>query len=177
MARREGASAGSVRDLGPGDLEPLLALRRRALVEEPFAFSASPEDDVGLDPDFVRQQLGSPGQRGRSITLGAFAPQLVGMVGIAPERHAKARHKVGLFGLFVAPEQRRRGLAAALLDAAIERARRLDGIEQIQLAVSARSEAAIRLYQRRGFSSYGREPRALHVGDDYTDTFLMRLAL
>jgi RimJ/RimL family protein N-acetyltransferase len=166
-----------VRELGPGDLEPLLALRRRALLADPFAFSASPEDDVGLDPDFVRHQLGSPGRGGRSITLGAFAPQLVGMVGLAPERQLKARHKVGLFGLFVAPEQRRRGLAATLLGAAIERARRLDAVEQIQLAVSTRSEAAIRLYERHGFSRYGREPRALRVGDEYSDTLLMSLAL
>ena len=167
----------SVRELRPPDAPALMALRRRALESEPFAFSASPEDDVGLDPAFVERQLGSAGRAGGSITLGAFAPELVGILGLAPDRHVKARHKLGLWGLFVAHEHRQRGVADALLAAAVERARRLEGIEQIQLAVSTRSASAIRLYERHGFSTYGREPRALRVGEVYTDTLLMRLAL
>lgn len=54
----------------------------------------------------------------------------------------------------VSPEQRRRGVAEALVAAAGEEARRL-GLAFITLEVRAGNEPAIRLYEKQGFTQVG----------------------
>lgn len=60
-----------------------------------------------------------------------------------------------LLYLLVAPEKRRQGLASLLLDQALERTRALQG-ERMLLEVRASNQAAIDLYQSRGFVQEGR---------------------
>lgn len=60
-----------------------------------------------------------------------------------------------LQAILVAPAMRRRGLAAALLEAVIEQSRSW-GSERLLLEVRAGNEAAIQLYRRAGFSEDGR---------------------
>ena len=60
--------------------------------------------------------------------------------------------------LFVREEARRSGLGAALVDAALERARER-GCARVELDVNERNQAALALYERLGFSSAG-EPGA-----------------
>lgn len=50
-------------------------------------------------------------------------------------------------------------------------------VESLLLAVGVHNEPAQRLYRRHGFVEYGREQRALKVGDVYYDEILMRLEL
>jgi ribosomal protein S18 acetylase RimI-like enzyme len=141
-----------IRPLTTDDLGAYAVLRRRALEEEPLAFGASPETDVviqiGAAPDWM--------------LFGAFAgSQLAGCAGLMRMRHAKTRHKMYLWGMYVAPEFRRRGLAAGLLEAAVQHATSMEDIAWIQLAVSEAAPAAQRLYRRAGFETWGREPDAL----------------
>ena len=83
------------------------------------------------------------------------------MVGLHRDHHHKAAHKVHLWGMYVAPEQRRQGVAAALLAAAIAHARTLPGVAWAHLSVSDTAPAARRLYDRAGFHCWGSEPDAL----------------
>jgi RimJ/RimL family protein N-acetyltransferase len=46
-------------------------------------------------------------------------------------------------------------------------------VSQVHLCVVTENEAARRLYQRLGFTSYGIEPRSLRIGDRYYDEDLM----
>lgn len=141
-----------IRPLTTHDLGAYAALRRRALEEVPLAFGASPETDVaiaeiGAAPDWM--------------LFGAFAPELAGITGLVRMRHAKMRHKLYLWGMYVAPEFRGRGLAAGLLAAAVQHAKSMEEVGWIQLAVSEAAPAAQRLYSRAGFTTWGREPDAL----------------
>jgi RimJ/RimL family protein N-acetyltransferase len=56
-------------------------------------------------------------------------------------------------------------------------ARAQKGIEQIELAVGAGQTAAKRLYEALGFEYYGREERALKIGEEYIGRDLMVLRL
>jgi ribosomal protein S18 acetylase RimI-like enzyme len=87
----------------------------------------------------------------------------------------KLRHKAVLWGMYVRPEARRTGLAAALVQHVIEHARPL--VEEICLTVVASNVAARRLYSAAGFKEYGLERRALKVGREYYDEVLMALPL
>jgi RimJ/RimL family protein N-acetyltransferase len=148
-----------VRALGPDDAPAWIALRREALSSSPFAFSASPQDDRGLSLEFMRSSLTDAA---RSVVFGAFdGLSLVGSAGVVRFEELKFRHKALIWGVFVAPAVRRRGVGSALLGAAVERARSWPGILQIHLAVSETAEAARQMYVRAGFREWGKEPRAV----------------
>jgi ribosomal protein S18 acetylase RimI-like enzyme len=59
--------------------------------------------------------------------------------------------------------------------ALLDRVRMIEGMEQVLLSVAATQEPAIRLYRSLGFQSFGREPRALRIGDRYIDEEYMVL--
>lgn len=163
-------SAIEVRRLTPADAEDFVALRRRALQEEPLAFGSSPEDDRASDVGVVRSRLASPG--GPAI-FGAFASRLVGAVGIYREEQRKRCHKAQIWGMYVIPERRRSGAGQALLQAAIAHARTLPGLVQVQLSVTDEAAAARRLYERIGFKRWGAEEAALcHEGRLVSETHM-----
>ncbi|HSQ01097.1 MAG TPA: GNAT family protein [Candidatus Dormibacteraeota bacterium] len=152
-----------IRPLRVDDAEAHLALRQRALREEPMAFLSSPEDDVARTVDAVRAQLRRAPEE--AVVFGAFAAELIGIVGLHRDHHRKAAHKVHLWGMYVAPAHRRQGVAASLLGAALAHARSLPGVAWAHLSVSESAPAARRVYERAGFQLWGSEPDALrHAG-------------
>jgi ribosomal protein S18 acetylase RimI-like enzyme len=94
---------------------------------------------------------------------------------LAVQDPAKLRHKGVLWGLFVRPEARGMGLAAALEQPVVAHARPL--VEQVRLTVVASNVVARRLYGAAGFEEYGLERWALKVGSEYFDEVLMVLPL
>ena len=101
-----------------------------------------------------------------SVVIGAFADRrLVGSAGLYRDRHLKAAHKAHLWGMYVRPGYRRRGLGARLVRAALEHAERLSGVDCVELGVSSAAPEARRLYETLGFRTWGTEPDALrHEG-------------
>jgi len=150
-----------VRKLGPDDAEAFTALRLESLREEPLAFLSSPEDEGAPTVDSVRRTLCDPGE---SAIFGGFDPALCGCVGIYRDRHRKAGHKAFVWGLYVQPAVRRRGLAEGLMQAALAFASDL-GVDQVQLGVAVKAEAARRLYDSLGFEVWGNEPDAIRHRD------------
>lgn len=154
------------------------ALRLRALREHPEAFG-SDYDEARLRPlaratGFLRPHPDAAGD----FVLGAFAGGMpVGTIGFRRERRGKMRHKGAIWGVYVAPEGRGRGLGRALLTATIALARAQPDLEQIALAVVTENAAALALYRALGFVEYGIERRALRVGGRYYDEALLTLQL
>ncbi len=112
-----------------------------------------------------------------SVTLGAFIDDaMVGTMALAVPARIKQRHKGHVVGVYVIPSFRRTGLARALIDDLIARARE-NGLLVLTLSVTIGNEAAKSLYLRAGFSVYGVEPAGLRVGCDLLDEDLMALRL
>ena len=125
---------------------------------------SSPEDDSACSADAVRERLRQVSPD--SIIIGAFAPELVGTLGLYRDSHIKAAHKAHIWGTYVAASYRRQGIASQLLAAAIQHARSLPGITIVHLGVSSAASTAQRLYERHGFRIWGSEPDALrHNGE------------
>jgi RimJ/RimL family protein N-acetyltransferase len=156
-----------IRPLGHDDADAYAALRRAALLDAPLAFAAAPGDDFVSSADAVRQEL----RRAPDwVLLGAFDPGLVGAVGLMRDRHLKSSHKAHLWGMYVAPGHRGRGVGAELVQAAIAHARTLPGVSWVHLGVSAAAPAARRLYERAGFLTWGVEADALrHDGESVAE--------
>ena len=151
-----------IRTLTVDDISAYIAARQRSLLDAPLALTASPDNDVASNADFLRENL----RRAPDWTLfGAFFPDLGGIAGLARDRHRKRAHITTLWGFWVAPEHRRGGVATALLNAVIEHARSIEGVEAVHLSVSSGAPGAKRLYERAGFVQWGIEPDALrHEG-------------
>lgn len=163
-----------IRLLRSEDAEFYFELRRAALLDSPLSFTSSPEDDLASTPDAVRRLLG---EAPASVVLGAFHPDLVGGVGIYRERHAKSSHKARLWGMYVDPGHRRKGMGTALLQSALEHARSIPGVDWIHLSVSSAAPGAMELYERAGFRAWGTEPDALRHGGRSADEHHMALCL
>ena len=165
----------SVRILTSSDAAAFRALRLRALQEHPEAFTSSFDEDALKPLSATEQRIA--GDSG-NVFWGAFADgDIRGMIGLTRDPRAKARHKGDIVAMYVAPELGRRGLARALLQAAIDYARSEAGLEQLVLTVTRTNQAAAKLYKSAGFVTFGLEPRAIKANDAYFDKEHMILFL
>lgn len=102
--------------------------------------------------------------------FGAFDGNvLVGITGLRREPLVQIRHKATIWGVFVDPAHRRKGIAQALLNAAVGHASTQWDSAQLLLCVNAVNGAAKKLYESLGFAVFGVEPRALRVDGRFYD--------
>lgn len=167
-----------IRELGEDDAGIYWPLRLRALREEPESFGSSYEEAKERPVEQMAERLRVAAQIG-DFTLGAFDDdQLVGVVTLFRETGRKNQHIAIVVAMYVAPETRGQGVGRALVSALIARARALDGVEQLLLAVVASNAAARALYRSLNFEVYGLQRKALKLGDGrYLDEELMVLWL
>jgi ribosomal protein S18 acetylase RimI-like enzyme len=166
-----------IRPLTEADAPTWRELRLRMLREHPDVFGSAYEEQVSWPVERFAQRL-RDADTSDNLLLGAFDDeQLAGSVGMSREQGAKVRHKAIIVSVYVAPEARGRGVARALFDEVIARARAVPDLEQLQLAVTTHNTAARGLYASLGFESYGVEPHALKLPDRYLDEDLMVLWL
>ncbi len=149
-----------VRRLSKDDAEAFHRLRLAGLAQSPEAFASSFAEDAALTPEAVRERF--PVERDRFV-LGAFDPRerLIGAVGFTRERHLKLEHWGKIWGMYVAPEARRRGVGRALVLRVVEECTAIPGLEQIVLEVATVAAAARRLYESCGFAGFGVQQDAM----------------
>ena len=159
-----------IRRLTAADAAAFQALRLRALRENPEAFGSTYADEVDRPLDDVAARLAADAQE--SVVLAA-APAagspLVGVVGCYREGGRKRRHVGVVWGMFVAPEVRGRGIGQALLGALLAEVRAWPELDQLTLTVVPENVAARALYLRHGFRPVGLAPRALRDEARYYD--------
>ena len=88
----------------------------------------------------------------------------------------KAQHRAE-FGISVAKEFWGLGIGRALMDACMECARQA-GYAQLELSVVAENARAISMYEKAGFTEYGRNPKGFRSRiTGYQEVIYMRLEL
>ncbi|MEK5038501.1 GNAT family N-acetyltransferase [Sporosarcina sp. FSL K6-3457] len=163
-----------VRCLTAQDAEAYLAIRLKALQNNPEAFGSSYEEEKGQPVEKYILRF----QSNDSITVGAFVDdQLVGVVTLFRESLAKLQHRANIIAMYVAPDQRGLGIGKSLMVEAIQVANNWAGVEQVYLTVVTTNESAKKLYASLGFEVFGIEKRALKVVDTYFDEEHMVLFL
>lgn len=160
--------------VGPERVDSYRALRHRGLREHPEYFGESPENfERKLNDQILERITAQRDQGGCILAAASTTGELIGMVGLAVDGAGKSRHRGLLWGMYVIPECRGQGAVQALIDELLRRAELISELEQIHLAVATTNEAAVRLYERNGFSTYGIDPRVLKVNDQAFDEYLM----
>src|SRR5688572_32283912 len=115
-----------LRTLDSSDVAAFRALRLAALRECPTAFSSSYEEERDIPLAHAAQRMAP--DRDRAI-FGAFdGGTLVGTVGLQRERKLKLAHKAVIWGVYVAPSFRQRGVGRLLLEHALAHAASLPGL-------------------------------------------------
>jgi RimJ/RimL family protein N-acetyltransferase len=146
------------------DLKAYSAMRLHSLQESPTSFGSSYEQEAKFSMQEFASRIRPHGDTANCM-FGAFsdASELMGVIGFSREPHLKRAHIGSVWGMYVRPEFRGKGVGAALLDEALVHARRLPGMRQITLTVTAGNLPAIGLYKSRGFDRFGVQRDALLV--------------
>ena len=157
----------TIRKLTTDDLDELWKLRLLALKTSADSFGMTFDEGIARGKDSIRSNLSSDNKR--FSYLGAFDSSLVGMLGISRQGGTKDEHKADIVSMFVALDHRGKGVGTSLMKAAVDFARKVNGVEQLGLTVVTTNAAARRLFKSIGFVAWGVEPLALKSGDQYWD--------
>lgn len=164
-----------IRELTPLDGEQYRSLRLLSLSEAPTASWASHDEEESLPASVIEARMAaSPWQ----VNFGAFEnDRLVAMASLKREAAKKIRHRANIWGVYVAPVARRKGLARELMHAMISHASHIDGLEQLTLVVNSANTVAAQLYASLGFRMTGIDKRSTLIDNAYHDELRMLLIL
>lgn len=157
-----------IREIKSSEKETYNLLIQKGLTEDPLSFRISANDPT----DFPTKDIPD------SFTLGAYdANELIGVVSFYRDGadREKLRHKGWLVRTLVSNGRRGKGIGSALIKAVIERARKLDGMERINLTVM--SPTAQKLYEKLGFVCFAEEHEAVKYQGKYLTEYQMSLKL
>jgi RimJ/RimL family protein N-acetyltransferase len=145
----------TVRILEADDVEAFRTLRLGALQECPTAFSSSYEEECDIPLEQSAKRMAPDRDR---VIFGAFdGEQLVGSTGLQREGRRKLAHKAVIWGVYVLPAFRQRGIGRTLLQRALAHAASMPGLRRVILGANAANPAAIALYESVGFEPFGLE--------------------
>lgn len=149
-------------------------IRLQSLQNNP-EFVTSYEEEKDVPVENYKDQF----QRGDSFTFGAFEDrELVGIITLYRDNPWKLSHRAHLGAMYVTPSKRGSGIGKGLMKEAIKKAKSINGIEQIYLAVVSSNESAKKLYSSLDFQVFGTEKRGLRVENNtYYDVDFMILYL
>jgi ribosomal protein S18 acetylase RimI-like enzyme len=156
--------------LRPENAEALRKLRLEAITLHPTVFTADPDIESRLTLDDWCERLRQNAWFGSIIE-----DELVAMVALLIEASKKVKHTGHLASMYVRENERDTGLADELMEARLAYA--AEYVEQVMLAVEAGNMRAIKFYQRHGFSTIRKIPRAILVDGKYFDALQMFLTI
>lgn len=157
----------SIQRLIPSHAAAYRALMLEANERHPDAFRSSAAERGALPLTWWEERLvDAPAPV--EVVFGAYEEgQLVGSVGLRFASGEKSRHRATLFGMYVRPAFRGRGIGRRLVEEALRFAGECPGVFIVGLTVTEHNREARRLYASFGFEAFGVEPYALAVGDGF----------
>jgi ribosomal protein S18 acetylase RimI-like enzyme len=164
-----------IRVLIPEDAGAFQALRLSALCECPSAFASSYGEECDLPISTIAERISpAPCQ----CLFGAFDQStLVGCIGVQRATELKRAHKAFIWGMYVSPSHRNRGVARELLTRALEFAGSMRGLRTVTLSVTQGNASAVTLYEQMGFRVFGIEPDAMLIDQKFHDEIHMVLSI
>ena len=163
-----GRSPGSIRiaKLPGARWKEARALRLEALRTDPGAFGSSYEEEVGRPEEEWRKRM-----EGTLYALSGGKP--VGMISRVFNDRVRTGHIAAIYGVYVTPAQRGRGVGSLLMERALRDVRKRRGVIKVQLSVNSEFRPALQLYRKFGFEVTGRARNELRVGKTYFDMLYM----
>jgi len=171
----------SLRELTVRDAAAFRSLRLIALKEVSEAFGTSYAEEKVKTLRNYQRDLGRSRKSKNDFIIGIFVAdgdgELVAIAGFYRNKKVKTNHKGLMWGMFVRADHRRKGLASHLLKNALDRVRSLQSVEVLLINVVTSNHAAIQLYERFGFKTYGHEEKAFKLEGNYHDVLHMNYSV
>ena len=159
----------TIRQAAPGDAAALVQLAREVGAEpEGWLISTSEWRGAGDERRYLRSLHRS---RDAAVFVVETPEGIVGRLSVGRDPHPASAHVADL-GLMVAKGHRRQGIGRALLERAVDWARRA-GVSKLELHVFPHNEPAIQLYEEFGFRREGYRERHYRRDGDLVDAVLM----
>lgn len=153
MTEKECSRGFAVRPMAAHDGPAYRDARLRSLADSPDAFCSTLAAEEARAPEAWAARLAAALVSGQDCPLIAESGgEPVGLLWAKADANDPAI--VNLFQMWVAPDSRGRGVAAALLRQAVDWAQSR-GALLVQLDVTCGDTSAVRLYTREGFQLYG----------------------
>jgi len=164
-----------VRSIQADEGELLRDVRLAALKGAPAAFLET-FDEVAADPDDVwaLRAAASTGEGDQLIMVALNEGRPVGMAGIAREIGQRRRHRATLWGVWLDPAHRGRGVGRQMVSTALDWARERE-VRAVYLEVVENEDPSWSLYGRLGFVRREVDPFGAHF--DGHDVALEHLVL
>ncbi|HEY8562127.1 MAG TPA: GNAT family N-acetyltransferase [Pyrinomonadaceae bacterium] len=162
------------RKLKPSEARDYRRVRLACLENYPDSFGTLYENEVGKTKLYFEEAI----ERAAPdvFFFGAFADNnLIGIAGFVRGDRTKTRHRGELVSMYVDPAFHGRRVGEGLVRALAEAVFAIDGIEQIHLTVVADNRAAVRLYERIGFETFGVQKNYFKLGEKRWDQCFMQL--
>lgn len=154
-----------ISQLSLGEWQKYRDIRLLALRSDPYAFGASYEEEINLsEVDWCN--------RINAMWFAVIDQEPVGLIGLLRKEHRASKHCGYIFGLWVKPAFRDRGIAKNLIKKLQDLAPSL-GLRKISLLVSRTQPAARNLYEKMGFEEIGLLKENLLKNGQYFDQYLM----
>lgn len=155
------------------DVDSFRELRLEAIKNHPTAFGQDYEENIQRPQKYWEDRL-TLNTEEQALFFATYNEQLIGMTGIFRHISKKSLHSAGIWGVYVKPEWRGRYISEALIQSCLDWAKQKNVIV-VKLAVVTSNLSAIQCYKRCGFTTYGKEPKALCVDGTYYDEYLMSI--
>ena len=167
-----------VREMSVEDASEYKRIHLEALKSHPNAFAGSHEEFKEKSSEDIRTEISGLKRTG-GFVVGAFSADgnLLGMIGVSRSGHKKLQHRGHVWGVYVTPSVRGVGIIRSLFDKTIKIAKETDGLVQLDIEAVTTNKKAFELYKSVGFELCGTQPRALKVGAEYFDEYLLVLNL
>ena len=154
-----------------GDWKRVRAVRLRALADAPDAFASTLAEERRLTDEAWRARA----ENDQSVQFLAVAPENADLGIAAGAPYVGEEKTAGLFGMWVAPDARRLGIGAALVEAVVAWAENED-YRRVVLDVGSANEAALALYRTCGFAPNGKTGRLpasrVHIAEHQMERIL-----
>ena len=114
---------------------------------------------------------------GGIILTAQINKKIEGYISITIDAMTRRKH-IAVIGICMIKQYRNIGLGKALMESAINWAKETPKIEKLALSVFADNVLAIKLYEKLGFLTEGRQIREIKRGEnDYVDTIMMYMSV
>lgn len=152
--------------LPPGRWNEYKALRLRALKDDPQAFGSSYAKEVAYSDEKWQERTND------GVLFASNSNNLIGMMGIWQSQEDKESKTANIFGVYVIPEFRGKGISKMLMQSLLDELKSNTSISKLKLTVNKNQLSAVKLYEAFGFKITGQEKAQLGDGN-YYDEYLM----
>ena len=159
----------------PSDAAAFRRFRMAAIAEAPDDDSMTIEEEREASLADISTRLNGVAGKERFVLAAQTSGESEwgGLCGFYRQPGVKTAHVGWIWGLYVIPSQRGKGVATALMAAMLQNLVQIEGLLQVQARVAVNNQPARHVFERSGFSMVTVLPRAIRVGATDVDEVLL----